>query len=198
MRGMSAGAPPLKKKFLQAMRAEDHALTLLALPADLLLRVLGEVNHTNLLVVGATCTALHALAGDGQLWRQQLRTRYQSVIDAVFDGMCPSPPPSAVLASALALESATVTATAAATATATATATETMATATATTVAPLHSRCAIAPSPWRAHFFAFAGTWMLHARAAGRVVLLLDGEAFELTGEAPARAPAWAPAWAPA
>jgi hypothetical protein len=46
----------------------------------------------------------------------------------------------------------------------------------------------VSPSPavgssssWRAHYFDFGSTWMLHARAAGRVVLVLGGEAFDLT-----------------
>ena len=157
----------------------EGPLALLELPAELLHRALGAVGPADLLAVGASCTALHAIAGDGYLWRGQLHTRYGSLIEAVFDGACPAPPPSTMLpapASAPASASASASASAAASAAASADA----------AAPPLDARRIAAPSPWRAHFFAFAGTWMLHARAAGRVILLLDGEAFDLTGEASA------------
>ena len=153
----------------EAMRCHESShgsgpLTLLALPAELLHRALGAVGPSDLLAAGASCTALHAIAGDGHLWREQLHTRYGSLLEAVFDGVCPAPPPSTMLPASA---SASATASAAASAD--------------TAALPLDARRVAAPSPWRAHFFAFAGTWMLHARAAGRVILLLDGEAFDLT-----------------
>ena len=46
-------------------------LTLLALPAELLHRALGAVGPADLLAAGASCTALHAVAGDSHLWREQ-------------------------------------------------------------------------------------------------------------------------------
>ena len=58
-----------------AMRCHESdgsgPLTLLALPAELLHRALGAVGPADLLAAGASCTALHAIAGDSHLWREQ-------------------------------------------------------------------------------------------------------------------------------
>lgn len=67
----------------------------LELPYDCLQRVLVALPPVDLVTaIPRTSRSLRAAAGDDSLWRLLLEARYEGVLRLVFEGRCPSPPPS--------------------------------------------------------------------------------------------------------